>query len=80
MAVKISKLCIELNDRLKAICNEKDFVVGVLSLAYHEDDRKELLNYLNDNPNASTVDISVKALNLMRAREGGPIYNPEGGD
>ena len=76
----ISEVTVKLRDKLKSICNEKDFVVGVLSLAFHEDDREVLLKYLDNNPNVGTVDITRKALNLMRAREGGPPYNPEGGD
>ena len=37
----------ELFAKLKGIRNTRDFVVGVMSMASHDDDRKVLLNYIN---------------------------------
>ena len=67
---------LELGRRLKRISDDKDFVVGVLSVADHPDDRKALLEYIDSNPEVTTSDVVWKTYVMRCTRDGEPIYDP----
>lgn len=67
----------ELFAKLKGIRNTRDFVVGVMSMASHDDDRKVLLNYINKKADITPVEVIDAAVILSKMREGNKIFVDE---
>ena len=56
----------ELLLKLKALDDDRDFVVGVMSFAKRIEDRKKLLEYINNGEDVTTENILLMALHLSQ--------------
>lgn len=70
MKSEISQITRELGKELIKIDDDKNFVESVLTFAFEEDDRKELLDFIRSHPKESTAtEISLRALDLHKKRK-----------
>ncbi len=58
----------KLFDKLKDYHNDKDFVVGVMSNATHDDDRQAIINYINNGDDVTIENIILLSLHLNNER------------
>ncbi len=58
----------KLFDNLKDYHNDKDFVVGVMSNATHDDDRQAIINYINNGDDVTIENIILLSLHLNNER------------
>ncbi len=59
----------QLFDKLKAFRPDKDFVIGVISNAKHDEDRQTILDFLDSEQNATVEDIILLSLHLCNERK-----------
>ena len=57
-------ILLKLMSELKEIYNNRDFVVGVMSIVRNIDDRKRILGFIETNKSATDQDILRLALDL----------------
>lgn len=55
-------------DKLKAIYNNRNFVVGVMSNASHVDDRKKMIEYIDKGEDVTIESIMLLSLRLSQIR------------
>lgn len=60
----------ELISKLKGIFYNKDFVTGVLSNATHPDDRKTLIEFINNGQDVTPENIILLSVHLDQNRYG----------
>lgn len=73
----------ELFEKLRLLYNEKDFVYGVMSNVHNDEDRKHIIDYLNDSDNVSVEQTILLSLKLTQRRKNNEKahkekYNGEG--
>ncbi len=59
----------QLFEALKKFHNDKEFVVGVMSNATHEEDRKVIIEYLENGEDVTIENIILLSLHLCNARK-----------
>ena len=59
----------ELFNKLKEFHPDKDFVVGVMSNAKHEDDRKAILQFMENGDDVTVESIILFSLHLSNERK-----------
>lgn len=58
-------------DRLEKVDGEdRDFVIGVMSVCYYEDDIRTMIDFIDNTDNVSKMDIIKASVVLHREREG----------
>lgn len=60
------KLKRKLFDKLRNYHNDKDFVVGVMSNAKHNDDMKAIIEYMDNGDDVSVENIILLSLHLNK--------------
>ena len=55
-------------DKLKAIYNNRNFVIGVMSNASHIEDRKKLIEYIDKGEDVTAESIILLSLYLSQKR------------
>ena len=65
----MSEIKRKLFDRLKEFYNDKDFVVGVMSNATHEEDRKTIIEFIDNEEDITIEDLILLSLYLGNKRE-----------
>lgn len=68
MVQKASKIAIELFNKLKAFNDDKDFILGVMCNAPHDEDMKIILEFMNKGKNVTTENIILLSLQLGNER------------
>lgn len=58
----------KLFDKLKAFYPDKDFVIGVISNAKYDDDRKAIIDYMENGEDVSVENIILLSLHLKNER------------
>ena len=58
----------KLFDKLKAFYPDKDFVIGVISNAKYDDDRKAIIDYMENGEDVSVENIILQSLHLKNER------------
>lgn len=58
-----------LTDKLKVISESEDFIIGVLSNATHDDDRLELIRYIDAGKDVNYEQIVMHSLWLGQQRD-----------
>ena len=58
-----------LTKRLIALWDDREFVVGILSIALTEKERSVLLNFMERGENVTVETVSVLAIRLKQQRE-----------
>lgn len=56
-------------DKLKEFHNDKEFVIGVMSNAKHEQDRETILGFLDNSKEATVEDVILLSLHLANKRK-----------
>ncbi len=56
-------------DKLREFHNNKDFVGGVMSNVSHDDDRKTIIDYINNGEEVTVENIILLSLHLSNERE-----------
>lgn len=70
MTGDLSPITRELGKELIKIKDDKNFVEGVLTFAFEEEDRKELLDFIKEHPEESTLtEVSLRAVDLHKKRK-----------
>lgn len=65
-----SELLVNLGKKLKTICNDDDFVVGVLSDVWDsEEDQRALMDFIEAGEDVNEETVSVLAMELGDTRE-----------
>ena len=65
-----SELLVNLGKKLKTICDDDDFIVGVLSdVCDSEEDQRALMDFIEAGDDVNEETISVLAMELGDARE-----------
>lgn len=59
----------KLFDKLKAFYPDKDFVIGVISNAKYDDDRKAIIDYMENGEDVSVENIILQSLHLKNERK-----------
>ena len=59
-----------LEQKLRSIFDDDEFVVGVRSFAFDDRDRQTVIDFITDEPNVTPSDICLLALDLHEARMG----------
>lgn len=59
----------KLAKRLVQLYNDRDFVIGVLSYASTDEDRKEVLDFIERNNNVTVETVTVLAIKLYNRRQ-----------
>ena len=59
----------ELFDKLNSFHHDKDFVVGVMSNAKHEEDRKTIIDYMENGEDVTVENIILLSLHLNNERK-----------
>lgn len=59
----------ELEKALREIENDDDFIQGVFSFAKTDEDRLEILRYINDGKNVTYENVLLLALSLNQKRK-----------
>lgn len=65
----MSEIKRKLFDRLKEFYNDKDFVVGVMSNATHEEDRKTIIEFIDNEEDITIEDLILLSLYLGNKRK-----------
>lgn len=55
-------------EKLRSIFDDKDFVVGVISNASHEDDRKSIIEYIENGEDVTVENIILLSVYLDEKR------------
>lgn len=58
----------KLFDKLKAFYPDKDFVIGVISNAKHDDDKRSIIAYIDNGEDVSVENIILLSLHLKNER------------
>ena len=70
MRKDISPVTLELAKELIRIKDKKEFMEGVLSFAFEEEDRLELLNFIKEYPEEATLsEVSLRAVDMHKKRK-----------
>lgn len=70
MSKDFSPVTYELAKELIKIKDEKEFVEGVLTFAFEEEDRLELLNFIKEYPEEATItEVSLRAVDMHKRRK-----------
>lgn len=64
---KISDLTNELLMRLKNIYDDRDYIIGVLSIASREDDKQKLIDFIDAGEDVDYETVTVMAIELSRS-------------
>lgn len=56
-------------DKLRDFHNDKDFVIGVMSNAKHDEDREVILEFIENEKEASIEDVILLSLHLANQRK-----------
>ena len=56
-------------DKLKEFHNDKDFVIGVMSNAKHDKDRETVLEFIENEKEASVEDVILLSLHMANQRK-----------
>lgn len=67
MADEIKKTLVT---KLKAIYDNRDFVIGVVSNATHPEDRKAIIEYIDNGKNVTIENILLLSVHLDQKRYG----------
>ena len=78
MPNKPSELALTLGKKLKEVFDDQGFVVSILSIADTDELRRKVMGFMGSNPEADIEDITLFAVNLRNARDGGPIHTLDG--
>lgn len=62
------KIKIKLIKRLKTISDDEDFIIGVISNAKHDDDRKSLIEYIDKGEKVTYEQLLMLSLWLGQER------------
>ena len=69
MKNQVSKIQKALFEKLKALYNNRDFVLGVMCNAPHEDDMKTVLEYMEKGNNVTCENLILLSLELGNKRD-----------
>jgi hypothetical protein len=61
---------IELVHKLRAIWNDKEFVIGILSHVETDEERRQVINFIDDSDNIRSEEVVLFALNIDLGRSG----------
>ena len=59
---------IELVHKLRAIWNDKEFVIGILSHVETDEERRQVINFIDDSDNIRSEEVVLFALNIDLGR------------
>ncbi len=65
----LSPLGLELMEKLKQFSSDNDFIIGVLLDVYDENDKKTLLDYIENGKDVSYENVNLYALELGQERD-----------
>lgn len=74
MSKEIPELGLELCEKVKSVYNDKNFVIGILGVANHVDDRRKLIEFIDAGEGVDISSVTALATNLRRVRDGVPPY------
>lgn len=66
----ISDVAIEFVQKLQNIWDDKDFIIGMLSFADNDEDRKTIIEFIDAGVDVDVETVSVLALELNDKRNG----------
>ena len=69
MKNQVSKIQKALFEKLKAFYNNRDFILGVMCNAPHEDDMKTVLEYMEKGNNVTCENLILLSLELGNKRD-----------
>lgn len=72
MKIKIEKLTEtekHLLNLLRDVWDSNEFIIGVLNALKDDDERQEVIEFIESNENATTEEIDLLALDINQARE-----------
>ena len=64
-----SEIKLRLIEKLKTISEDKEFLLSVINAAKHNDDRLALIDYIDNNVDATYENIILLSLTLYENRE-----------
>lgn len=64
-----SEIKLRLIEKLKTISEDKEFLLSVINAAKHNDDRLTLIDYIDNNVDATYENIILLSLTLYENRE-----------
>lgn len=59
----------EFKQRLKTVCSDEEFIMGMLVYAYDDEDRQFLINYIDAGDDVNLETVTVIASNLCDLRD-----------
>lgn len=66
--IEREKIKAKLLDKLKTISEDKDFLLSIINLAWHDDDRKTVISFIDAGEEATYENIILLALTLYEKR------------
>lgn len=66
---KLTEVEKELVKKLRDIWNDKEFVIGVLSHLKDDEERGELIEFIDSNDNVTSEVVTLLALDISQARD-----------
>lgn len=67
----ISDTAIEFASKLRDVWDDREFVIGMLAIATHDDDKRAIIEFIDEGVDVNPETITVLALNLDDKRNGG---------
>lgn len=66
---KLTEVEKELVEKLRAIWNDKEFVIGVLSHLKDDEERGKLIEFIDSNDDVTSEAVTLLALDISQARD-----------
>lgn len=66
---KLTEVEKELVEKLRAIWNDKEFVIGVLSHLKDDEERGELIEFIDSSDDVTSEAVTLLALDISQARD-----------
>lgn len=66
---KLTEVEKELVEKIRAIWNDKEFVIGVLSHLKDDEEREELIEFIDSNDDVTSEQITLFALDISQTRD-----------
>ena len=66
---KLSETSLKLIERLEELWDDREFVIGIMSMAKTEEERAVVLDYIENGRDVSTDTVSVLAVHLSNQRK-----------
>lgn len=66
---KLTEVEKELVEKIRVIWNDKEFVIGVLSHLKDDEEREELIEFIDSNDDVTSEQITLFALDISQTRD-----------